>query len=145
MSKRTRTRYGNANPTTEHRRRSARVNKFHKATAGLFNEKVLSAMSALRDDYYFPNIEKLAKVCLSKVISAKVYQTCHVPQAILLVLKGREGVKLHPETVKKVGSFLTLYLPIGLTLFVSSDEDSKPLTSFPCRYQAYSPTLLASQ
>jgi hypothetical protein len=148
MSKRSRTRYKNSNPTTERHRRQ-KGNKWRMCPCGCSgcknlsnyslraaerDEKLFQAQDELEKDYSFKNIEKVARLCPG-ITSAKVYQIIgNNPNVIkrstltpVLVVKGREGVWPGPETIDAVSISVACYLPLGVKVRVVGSLKSKSL------------------
>ena len=129
MSKRSRTRYKNSNPTTERHRRQ-KGNKWRVCPCGCseaaeWDEKLFKAQDELEKDYNFKNIEKVARLCPG-ITSAKVYQTTGL-HTILLVVKGREGVWPSLEAIDAVSINVACYLPLGVKVRVVGSLKSKSL------------------
>ena len=139
MSKRSRTRYKNSNPTTEHHRRQ-KGNKGKACPCGCNgcknlsqyslkaaekDERLFEAQDELEKDYSFKNIEKVARLCPG-ITSAKVYQTTGNPTSVLVV-KGREGVCPGPGTIDWVSISVACYLPAGVKVRVVGSLKSKSL------------------
>ena len=130
MSKRSRTRYKNSNPTTErHRRQKSNKGRIcpsnYSLKAAERDEKLFKAQDELEKDYNFKNIEKVARLCPG-ITSAKVYQTTGL-HTILLVVKGREGVWPSPEAIDAVSISVACYLPLGVKVRVVGSIKSKSL------------------
>ena len=132
MSKRNRTRFGHSNPTIECRRR--KIRSWHVSdnpyTKKMEARDVLlfAAIDALRLNYNFKGIEKVAKLC-PNVTQAKCYQTTGI-STIALIIKGKDGKSPGSGTIFYCGSYVKNGLPAGVTLRVAGSLSSKAFQKF---------------
>jgi hypothetical protein len=131
MSKRSRTRFGHSNPTIERRRRTIKSWPFtsiYTKKMELRDDKLFAAIDALRLDYNFKGIEKVAKLC-PNVTQAKCYQTTGI-STIALIIKGKDGKAPGSGTIFYCGSCVKNGLPAGVTLRVVGSLSSKAFQTF---------------
>ena len=133
MSKRTSSKYKNPNPTLTRRKRQAKSWGYSYTKKEYDqNVKLFVAQDELEQNFSLKGLEKVAKACPGITQAKATAYPATRPSVYLLEVKGREGVCPGHETIDWVGICVSCYLPLGATLRVVGDVDTKSLKEF-CR------------